>query len=241
MSIISIVGPKGGSGKTTITANLGILLFYEFGKKVLLVDGNITAPTLGLQFGITDKKNLLDDVLNDSIQIDQSIHVHSSGLHIIPAGLSLDQQYENMKKLKEKLVGIKEKYDFILIDCAPAIGSDVINSVKASDFILIVTNTEIPSITITIKMIKMLNTLNIPLLGLVLNKTDKKTRLKVSDIEELTGKKIIGIIPYDKLVSESYKHMMPITLYKKDSELYFAFKYLASFIINETTKGTETK
>ncbi len=72
-NIVGVISAKGGVGKTTIVANLGVALVSEFGKKVLAVDGNITAPNLGLYLDIVRPPVTLHDVLKNQISITQSI------------------------------------------------------------------------------------------------------------------------------------------------------------------------
>lgn len=239
MTIISIISAKGGVGKTTLTANLGVIFAEEFGKRVLLVDGNITTPTLGLQLGILSQQNTLTEVLNDNLSIYQAIYMHPCGLHLIPASLAIDQKYENIEFLKDKLLGVKDSYDIILIDGAAGIGKEVISALKSSDSAIIVSNPEIASITAAIKAVKIARALNVQVLGLILNRVERKSyELKIGEIEDLTETKVMGIVPYDRRIQESARHMTPIALYKRRSISRAAFKILAGRIANEPVKET---
>ena len=111
---IGIISIKGGVGKTSCTANLGAALANEFGKKVLLVDSNFTAPNLGLHFGIVDPQKTLHDALLDKIGIKEAILEYKEGFHILPS--SLADRKVNPFKLKQKLQELKAHYDFILLD-----------------------------------------------------------------------------------------------------------------------------
>lgn len=231
--IIGVVSAKGGVGKTTLVSNVGSALVKEFGKKVLVIDGNITTPTLGIHLGMLSQEKTLDDVLGGNLNFHQATYIHPCGLHIVPASLS-PNKYPDPERLKERLTEIKDEYDVIFIDGAAGIGREVISAIQASDNVLVTTNPEMTSIVSAIKVIKISKSLNIPLLGIVINKvTKEKHELKISDVEELCEIKVISTIPYDKKIPESIKRMTPVVLYDTDSPSSSAFKSLAAYIIGE--------
>jgi len=232
--IISVVSAKGGVGKTTVVSNVGAALVKNFGKKVLVVDGNITTPTLGIHLGILSQDKTLHDVLAGNINLTQAIYIHPCGLHIIPASLSPASEYPDPQTLKEKLEEIRNAYDIIFIDGAAGIGREVISAIRASDSVLIVTNPEMTSVLSAIKAIKISKSLGVPILGIVLNRaTKEKHELKISDVEELCESRVIGIIPYDKKIPESVRRMTPVVLYDKNAKSVPAFNSLAAKIIGE--------
>jgi cell division ATPase MinD len=232
--IISVVSAKGGVGKTTVVSNVGAALVKNFGRRVLVVDGNITTPTLGIHLGMLSQDKTLQDVLAGNINLTQAIYIHPCGLHIIPASLSPEKEYPDPLILKEKLEEIRNAYDVIFIDGAAGIGREVISAIRASDCVLIVTNPEMTSILSAIKAIKISKSLEVPILGIVLNRaTREKHELKVSDVEELCESRVIGIIPYDKKIPESIRRMTPVVLYDKKAKSVPAFNSLAAKIIGE--------
>ena len=113
--IIAIASGKGGTGKTTLTANLGIAL-SRLGKKVLLIDADVAMANLSLILGMQSSPITLHDVLLGEAQAHDAIYDGPEGIHFIPSGLSLD----NYKRVdSERLGGIvsqlSDKYDFILL------------------------------------------------------------------------------------------------------------------------------
>lgn len=235
--IISVVSAKGGVGKTTIVSNLSVILVKDFGKKVLVVDGNITTPTLGIHLGMLSQEKTLHDVLNGSLDLNQAVYIHPTGLHVVPASLSPTSEYPDPEILKEKLEKVKGIYDFIFIDGAAGIGREVISAIKASDYVLVITNPEMTSVLSAIKAIKISKFLGVPVLGVVINKATKgKHELKNEDVEELCEAKVLATIPYDKKIPESIRKMTPVVLYNKKAVSIPAFFSLASQITGEEKK-----
>ena len=142
--VISIANQKGGVGKTTTTVNLSTILAKK-GKKVLLIDtdpqGNATS---GL--GITKELELsVYDVLVGETAIDETLQetaiknltVCPSNISLAGAEVELVSMMSREQRLKTKLDAIKEKYDYILIDCPPSLGLVTLNAFTASDSVLI--------------------------------------------------------------------------------------------------------
>jgi cell division ATPase MinD len=234
MVVIGVISAKGGVGKTTVVSNVGASLIRDFGKRVLIIDGNITTPTLGIHLGMLSQEKTLDDVLEGTLTLHQATYIHPCGLHILPASLSMRSKYPDPEVLKDKLEEVKGQYDFIIIDGAAGIGREVISVIQASDTILVVTNPDLTSIVAAIKSIKISKSLNVPIFGLIVNKFTKgKYELKIPDIEELCETKVISTIPYDKKIPESIRRMTPVVLYNNKASSSTAFKQLAALIVGE--------
>ena len=148
--VIALSNQKGGVGKTTTTANLGIGLAMQ-GKKVLLIDMDAQA-SLTLSLGIKQPDELpvsLSDVMRDiiddkTIPDNYGILQHDEGVSLMPANIDLsgmDVKLVNTMSresvLKSYIEEVKKKYDYILIDCPPSLGMLTINSLAAADSVII--------------------------------------------------------------------------------------------------------
>ena len=114
--IIGVLSLKGGVGKTSSVVALGDAM-ADFGKKVLLVDGNFSAPNLGLHLNIVDPEVTMNHVLARKTHIKDSIHKFGK-FDIIPSSI-----FNNLKlnplEMKDKIKPLKKRYDTILIDSSP--------------------------------------------------------------------------------------------------------------------------
>lgn len=230
MTVICLVSAKGGVGKTTVTSNLGVILAKQ-GENVLLVDGNITTPTLGMHFGMAPKANTLKEVLENRIPVNSAVRVHASGVKLLPSSLAPEKSYPDPEGLKEKISSVRSAYDHILIDGAAGIGREVIASMEASDSLIVVTNTEITSAVSACKIIKLAEIMGIPVMGVVVNKSfNTRHQMTTSEMEELCERKVIGTIPFDARIPESLHRQSPIVSEKRSSKSARSFRKIASVI-----------
>ncbi len=144
--IFSIINNKGGTGKTTTALNLGAAL-AEKGKRVLLIDFD-SQCNLSTALGVNNTDNHIGSILLDQASLQETI-VSTSNLDLIPASGKLsDYEFQVNNEpgreylLKEKLETIDSNYDYILIDCAPSLGTFAINSLVAANYYIVPMQTE---------------------------------------------------------------------------------------------------
>jgi len=139
--IISIINNKGGTGKTTTTLNLGSALSQK-GYKVLLIDFD-SQSNLTSALGVNKVENHIGKLLLNDLSL-KEVLIPLNGLSLIPStNYLLDYEYRINNEpgreylLKETLDPIQSKYDYILIDCGPSLGTFAINSLVAADFFIV--------------------------------------------------------------------------------------------------------
>ena len=253
--IISLVNQKGGVGKTTTSINLSASL-AECGKKVLLVDldpqGNATT---GVGFNKGDIESSMYDVFNGTKEAKEVIlKTDYHNLYLLPSTLQLagidielmekgreDPSFQRSYQLKDKLLPIKEYYDYIIVDCPPSLGLITTNALAASDSVIIPVQCEffaLEGITQLLNAImltqKKLNP-NLRLEGVLLTMFDSKTNLGIEVIEEIRSyfkeKVYSTIVPRLIKLAEAPSHGKPIIVYDPKSKGSQAYLNLAKEVI----------
>ncbi len=230
---IGVLSLKGGVGKTSVVSALGDAL-SDFGRKVLLVDGNLSAPNLGLHLNIIDPEVTLQHVLERKANAYKAI-CKLENFDVLPA--SVYRSSANPLKLPNRIRTLKNKYEVILIDSSPALNEETLGVMLASDGLLAVATPDYPTLRITIEAIKMARRRGTPIIGMVLNKIhDKNFEMDIGEIEEMAEVPVMAMIPYDVNVLKSLSKFTPSTRYKPNSKASIEYKKLAATLIGEKYK-----
>ncbi len=237
---IGVVSLKGGVGKTSVVASLGFVL-SEFGKKVLLIDGNLSSPTLGLHLNIIDPEKTLHHVLSKTANPKEAIYECEDGFSIMPSSIFNKTQISPLK-LKDKIKSLKRLYDIILIDSSPSLDEETLAVMLTSDQIIFVTTPDHPTLSATIKAIKLAKQRGTVISGLILNKVHNKNfEISLKDIEKTLEIPVLAVIPYDMNVLKSLSKMRPYTSQKPKSKGSIEYKKLASALIGQKYEQTKMK
>ncbi len=231
---IGIVSLKGGVGKTTAVVSLGSAI-ASFGKKVLLVDGNISSPNLGLHLEVVEPEISLQDVLEKKANPSEAIY-KLANFDIMPA--SIFQDYKaNLFSMKEKLRYLKRSYDYILIDSSPSLDNETLSAMIASDEILVVTTPDHPTLSTTLKALKLAKQRGTPISGLILNKVHHKNfEIPLAHVEATLEIPVMAVIPHDVDFLRALSNFKPSVEYKPRSEASEEYKKLAASLIGEKYK-----
>jgi septum site-determining protein MinD len=231
--VIAVLSGKGGVGKTVLTLNLGLALNH-FGEDNVVIDADLQNPNVGLHLGFYEYALTIHDALEKEISILDVVHLHSSGLKIVPASLSLEYIYTNPERMRELFYELE---GHVLVDSAPSLGKEAIASIKACDEVLVVTNPEITAVTDCIRLIELLRKMNKKILGVVVNrKTNKHYEIDNKEIEDVCKAPIIGVIPEDENVKKAISRGVPVIAYKPHSPASIAIKKIAAEILEKDYK-----
>lgn len=234
---IGIISIKGGVGKTTTVTNLGTVLANEFDQRVLLVDANFSAPNLALHFGVVKPEATIFDVLIDKISVNRAIMKHDAGFYYIPGSLLNQKTDLDIFQLKKKLDLVKRNYDVILIDTSPTLNNELLSAMVASNELIVVTTPDYPTLSCTIKAIKVAKQRKTPIIGLIINKTrGKKFELTVEDIEDISEVPVLAVLPDDISVLEALSITLPVSMYSPAREVSVEYKKLAASLIGKEYK-----
>lgn len=234
--VIGIFSCKGGVGKTTTVANIGMCLVQHMQNNILAIDTNLTAPNLGLHLGELSPKATIHDALAGGLPIEKAV-VECHGMQVLLGSIGYREQV-HLVDLRSLFEPLKKKYKLILIDSAPGIGSDVISAIKTCDEIIIVTNPMIPTIASTLKTFRAADRYKVPIAGVVVNRVrGEPFELPVGDVKKALGWPIIAVVPEDRRVCESTAAGIPVVRHVPKSPAAREFRKLGESLMKRVTKS----
>ena len=255
--VISVSNQKGGIGKSSVVANLGIGL-ARAGRKVLLIDadpqGSLTA-SLGYQEPDDIKVTLatiMTCIINEEdVPVDYGILHHEEGVDLLPANIelsglevSLGNAMSREMILRDYIEQIRDIYDYILIDCMPSLGVMTINALAAADRVLIPVQAAylpvkgLQQLIRTVNVVKKRLNKNLVIEGILINMVDYRTNY-AKDITEMLHENYgdtVGIldmyIPFSVKVAEASADGMSIYRYAPKCKAAESFEALTKEVLS---------
>ena len=253
-TILAIANQKGGVGKTTTTANLGIGL-ARTGKRVLLIDADPQA-SLTISLGYANPDNFpvtLTQLLQVTAQIGtprpgEGILHHAEGVDLLPSSIelcSMEMTLINVLSrettMKRLLEPMKKQYDYILIDCPPSLGLLTVNALVAADKLLIPIQCEFYALEGVTKLLESMKRVKsrlnptLDIYGILLTMYDSRTTLSkqvVDEVREYFGRLVFATpIPRTVKLSEAPSFGQPITQYDPKGRGALSYIELAKEVI----------
>ena len=205
--VIVITSGKGGVGKTTITANLGIAL-SKLGKSVIAIDTDIGLRNLDVGMGLENQivYNLVD-VLEGTCRLRQAVikDRRYNNLYLLPSAQSKDKDSVTPQQMIDLTSCLKEEFDYVLIDCPAGIEQGFRNAIAGATKAIVVTTPEVSAIRDADRIIGLLESSEIKNPELVINRirpnmVRRGEMMDVEDIVELLSIELIGVIPDDEYI-----------------------------------------
>jgi len=241
-SMICVLGPKGGIGKTLTSANLGVALAAA-GRKVAIVDLDLQFGDVGLSLGLAPQRTLYDLIKSggslDVEKVEAYLTPHPSGARVLVAPVRPDQASAvTVEFLRELYPLLRAAHDFVVVDTPPGFSPEVIASIDSSTDVCMVGMLD----SLSLKNTKLgLETLE--LMGyerrrvrVVLNRADTNVGVTLDDVAAIVGSPPDVAIPSHRDVVRSINEGAPIVLSRPRSEVAKAFRSLAAGYLGQNAK-----
>lgn len=237
--VIVVTSGKGGVGKTTMTANLGMAL-AAMGLKVCLVDTDMGLRNLDLVLGL-EQRIIFDivDVAHGTCRLQQAL-IHDrrqANLYFLPASQRCDKSV--LRPLDMRLIAgaLRESFDYVLVDCPAGIEDGFAVAIAGADEALVVVTPEVSSVRDADRVVGLLEKAAIRDVRLIINRCRpeliaKHDQISVADIEELIGAPALAIFPDDPAVITSTNKGEPLAL-DKQAKLRKTFEGMATAIAGQ--------
>ncbi len=252
--VIALANQKGGVGKSTTAINMSASL-AEMGENIVLIDVDPQANTtsgLGVDKykvdksiydAIIGKANIKELVLNTRVE---GLSLIPSNIHLAGAEIELVNMMMREHRLRKVIEPIRNNYDFIIIDCPPALGILTINALVAADEVIVPIQCEyyalegLGQLIKTIELVKNNLNNNLEISGFVMTMYDSRTKLASQVVEEVKryfGEKVYKtIIPRNVRVSEAPSYGLPVIFYDPNCKGSLAYKNFTKEVINHGKK-----
>ncbi len=233
MKIIVITSGKGGVGKTCTAINLGAAMNY-FGKDVLIIDGNLSTPNIGIHLGSPEVPINLNHVLMEKAEPFEAIYEHDSGIKIMPSSLSIKELKKiNPEKIKDFKKEFKKLSDWVIVDSAAGLGREAMSVFDIADELIVVTNPELPAVTDALKTIKIAEQMKKKVLGIIVTRVKRnEIEMQPDAVREMLETEILGMVPEDISLQESISMKNAVVHTHPKSKSSRAYKEIASKILN---------
>lgn len=239
--VIVITSGKGGVGKTTITANLGMTI-ARLGHTVVLIDADVGLKNLDILMGMENRITYTAvDILEKGCRLDQAL-VHDkrwTNLSFLAISKTRERYHITERNMTNLVQALNRFYEYILIDCPAGIDVGFITAISSATESIIVTTPELPSLRDADHVLGLLESNRIYNNKLLVNrvKIDMVQRydmLSVYDAQETLGIPLVGSIPDDTMIISSTNCGEPLTAQNTMSIVGLAFEVLGRKIIGQS-------
>jgi len=238
--VLTITSGKGGVGKTTIAANLGVALAMQ-GQRVVVIDADVGLRNLDVVMGLENRIVYdLVDVIEGRCRLRQAAvrDKRLSELFLLPAAQTRDKSAVQPNDMVRICDDLRERHDFILVDSPAGIEQGFRYAIAPADEIIIVTNPEVPAVRDADRVIGLIEAEEKGPARLIVNRirpemVKRGEMLAIADVVELLAVDLIGIVPEDGNILVSANRGQPIAFSNNSSLAGQAFHNIANRLLGK--------
>ena len=228
-----ITSGKGGVGKTTTAINLGAAINH-FGGNVLVIDGNLSTPNIGIHLNSPQVPINLNHVLLKKAEPYEAVYEHESGMKIMPSSLSVRE----LRKIKpDRIKDFKDDFkkiaDYIIVDSSAGLGQEATSVMGMADELIIVTNPEIAAVTDALKTVKLAEQMKIPIRGTIVTRVRKDDiEMQPETVKDMLEIPILGMVPESMAIRQAINMKDAVVNTHPGSKPARAYKEIAAKLMN---------
>src|ERR671937_410460 len=237
--IVTVFSPKGGTGKTVSTTNLGASLAKHWGKRALLLDLDLQFGDAAIMLGIEPEKTIYDLVTApgelDSEKLAGYTTRHASGLDVLPAPLRPeDAELVTEAKLTRLLEVARESYDLIVVDTSPFFHGPMLATLDRTHDLLLVCGMDVPTVKNVRLSLQTLELLSFPpeRIRVVLNRSNSNVGINRGEVERALDAKVQFHLPSDRAVPLAVNRGAPVVISDSGAEFSRAMAKLARDLLS---------
>ena len=231
-TMIVVLGPKGGIGKTVTSCNLAVSL-AERRKRVVLVDLDLQFGDVALSLGLRPENTLYDLVVSggslDAVKVEAYLTPHHTGLQVLAAPIRPDQAgIVTPEFTSEVIATLRSSYEYVVIDTPPSFTPEVIAAIDASTYVCMVGMLDALSLKNTRLGLETLELMGYPTdrIRILLNRANTSVGITGHDVVSIIGRSPDILVPSSRELTRSVNQGDPIVLSQKRSEMARAFNAL---------------
>lgn len=234
MRSIVIASGKGGVGKTSIALNLGLVLAQQ-GKRVVIVDADVSMANVGIMLGIERAPISLHNVLMGETNIRDAVYEGPYKLKYVPSSLSLERiKRLSLERLKNAVADLEPIADYAIIDSPPGLTREAEFAVTSARELLLVVTPDPASLADALKVLNFASKNGVSPLGIVINMSiGDKNEVKKDDVETLLSSKVIVQIPEDMEMRKSTIAQVPLIIKNAQAPSAKKIRELAAALTGE--------
>jgi pilus assembly protein CpaE len=233
--LVCVLGPKGGSGKTLVSANLGVAL-AEAGSRVAIVDLDLQFGDVALCLGLGPERTFYDLALAggtlDAQKLDAYMMEHSSGVRVLLAPTRPDQASSiTVELIREVYAALRSQYDVVIVDTPPGFTAEVIATIDAASDLILVGMLDALSLKNTKLGLETLELMGCDpaIVRMVLNRAQSQVGITQHEVARVLGREPDVFVPSDREIPRAVNEGVPITMARPASEAAASFRQLAGY------------
>lgn len=246
-SIIAIVSPKGGVGKTTVSTNIAVGLAKKSPNQVVLVDLDVQFGDVSSALALVPTHTILDIVKgpakSDLLVLKSFITEHESGLRVIPAPFAPEESSQiTSEEITNLLNTLRDEFEYVVVDTAPGFSELTLSALELASDTVVVSELDVPSLRGVRKALDVLQALN--LVGnkqrIVINNLGRDSGITLADAKALIVEPISGVISSSSKVSYSTNEGIPLLLRTSRGRVANQFQKIVDGLTHRSRPGAYT-